>query len=121
MRLTMERLDSPITSFMAIRFFDITNEPLVGLEYQIDNYEIYKDFTHTDFRKTDKDGGCEEIISIKPDSEFWITFKNPYTNEKCQYKIKAELDQSVNWCDNILIIDESGVKEQTLPSKLWYN
>lgn len=121
MRLTMERLDSPLTSVMAIRFFDKNNEPLVGLEYQIDNYVIYKDFTHTDLRKTDKDGGCEEIISIKPESEFWITFINPYTNDECQYKVKAEIDPHTNWCDNILIVDENGVKEQTLPSKLWYN
>lgn len=121
MRLTMERLDSPLTSVMAIRFFDKNNEPLEGLEYQIDNYVIYKDFTHTDLRKTDKDGGCEEIISIKPESEFWITFINPYTNDECQYKVKAEIDPHTNWCDNILIVDENGVKEQTLPSKLWYN
>lgn len=121
MRLTMERLDSPLTSFMAIRFFDVNNEPLVGLKYQIDNYVIYKDFTHTDLRETNEEGGCEEIISIKPDSEFWITFINPYTNNECQYKVKAEIDTHTNWCDNILIIDENGVKEQTLPSELWYS
>jgi len=76
-RLNMERLDSPLTSFMAIRFFDINNEPLVGLEYRIDNYEIRKDDVLTETRKTDNEGGCEEIISVKPESEFWITFINP--------------------------------------------
>ena len=121
MKLNMERLDSPLSSFMAIRFLDVNNKPLVGVEYRIDNYEVYKDNVLTDTRKTNNEGGCEEIISIKPESEFWITFINPYTNNKCQYKIKAEIDPHTNWYDNILIIDDSGVKEQTIPSKLWYN
>lgn len=119
MHMVMSSLNtSPIVP-MNIRFFDVNQKPMSGIDYEINSRPLRKDYIHSYPNKTNEYGECIEKIFILPNSEFEIAFVNPYTGNECIYNITAELDENVKWCDNILIVDDTGIVNQTIPSILW--